>query len=168
MLPLVLSKSRAAVTHLYSLLPPEGIPDSKLPDFIGTKAYIQVSPDIGNARFVQMLLKMDSGGGTRVAINDGLEHFIYVVEGSVCIKINESEDRLIRSGYAYIPVDCSFNLFDAAENTSLIWIKRQYDRIHLSPPAPQIATRNTRPEIPDEVIPGGFAQYLLDRGRPGI
>lgn len=162
MLPLIMSKNRAVVTNLYSLLTPEGIPESKLPDFINTKAYIQVSPEIGNAKFVQMLLKMDSGGRTRIAIYDGLEHFFYVIEGSVCINIDGNEAQLSRSGYAYIPAHSSFNLSNATENTSLVWIKRRYEHIHVSPPTPRLSRQNNQPEIPDHLIPGCYAQYLLD------
>jgi (S)-ureidoglycine aminohydrolase len=162
LLPLILSKNRAVVTNFYSLLPAEGILESKLPNFVGAKAYIHVSPDIGNARFVQMVLKMDSGGRTRVAIDDGLEHFIYVLEGSVSIEVNKIKDRLIPGGYAYIPVGSPFNLLDAVGNTSLVWIKRRYEQIHVPAPGPKISHQNSKPEIPDEKAPGSFDQYLLD------
>jgi (S)-ureidoglycine aminohydrolase len=162
MMPLILSKNRTVVNQFYAVITPDCIPESRLPNFIATKVYFHVSPEFGNVRFGQILLKMNAESRTRIAINDGLEHFFFVVEGSIDIKINEAEHHLSQSGYAYVPADHSFELYGAEENTRIIWVKRPYERIHLAGPSPRIAQKNTQPEIPDDMIPGCTAQYLLD------
>ncbi len=69
----VYAGNRAVVTSQYAMMPPEGILPSRLPGFERTTARFQTSPEMG-ARFAQILLEIEPGGGTTAPRDDGLEH----------------------------------------------------------------------------------------------
>ena len=120
--PGILSRSRAKVAPLYALLPAEGIVKSTLPAWAKTVARVQAAPQIG-ARFVQMLLEIEEGGGTRQPVTDGLEHFFYLLDGAADLRVGDQSVQLSQEGYAYVPTGVTFEL-QAATATRLIWLKR--------------------------------------------
>ena len=100
--PGIFARSRAVVTPQYAVMPPEGILASALPGFERTTVRIQTAPQMG-ARFAQMVLEMEPGGGTIVARDDGLEHVFYLLSGSVTLTIDGQAHELGPDGYAYVP-----------------------------------------------------------------
>ncbi|MBI1294350.1 (S)-ureidoglycine aminohydrolase [bacterium] len=156
--PSILSRSRAKLTPYYALLPAEGIVKSTLPAWAKTVARVQAAPQIG-ARFVQMLLEIEEGGGTRGPISDGLEHFFYVLHGAVDLRVDDQRAQLSQEGYAYVPAGVPFEV-QAATAARLIWLKRRYEQIDVPAPAPLFGQRADVTPRPGDVE-GAFTQHLL-------
>ena len=155
----VFAHNRGVVTPQYSVMPPEGILPSRLPDFEKTTVRFQTSPEMG-ARFAQILLEIEPGGGTTVGRDDELEHFFYLLSGSVTIEIGESDNELIPHGYAYVPPGVRYGIRNYDEPSRLLWIKRPYDAIDVPVPGPIVGHRDDvekdRPHTD-----GRYWQYLL-------
>ena len=74
----------------YMLLPRANRVENVLPEFEKTMAQVLVTPSLG-ARFIQHELLLDPGGGTRKPLQDGLEHFLYVLEGGIRLDFSGSK-----------------------------------------------------------------------------
>ncbi len=161
MLPFgVFAHNRATVTSQYSVMPPAGILPSRLPGFDQTSVRIQTSPEMG-ARFAQMLLEIDPGGGTTHTRDDGLQHFFYLLGGEVAISIGQASHTLQPHGYCYVPAGTTYAIRNVAgEQSNLLWIQKPYERIDVPVPDPVVGHRDdvekTRPHTD-----GRYWQYLL-------
>lgn len=159
--PGIFARSRAVVTSQYAVMPPEGILSSNLPGFERTKARIQTAPQMG-ARFAQMVLEMEAGGGTTAARNDGLEHVFYLLSGSVVLTIDGTAHEVEPHGYAYVPTGIAYEIRAQGDGGSrLIWIKRPYEKIDL--PVPDVIVGHRRDVVPDkhDDEPGRYWLRLL-------
>jgi (S)-ureidoglycine aminohydrolase len=157
--PNIFGQNRAVVTAQYSVMPRAGILASQIPGIDKTTIRIQTAPPMG-ARFAQLLLELESGGGTTTPREEaGIQHFFYVLKGTVRVAIDDRENRLSPHGYAYVPVGRAF-AFRADEPAELIWIKKPYEAIDLEAPEPLAGHRDeverTRPHTE-----GRYWQYLL-------
>jgi (S)-ureidoglycine aminohydrolase len=159
----IFAHNRAVVTPQYAVMPPEGILSSRLPGFEQTTVRFQTSPEMG-AHFAQALLEIESGGGTSATRDDGLEHFFYLVRGSVTIGIDDEAHELTPQGYAYVPAGHSYDLRATGDEQSrLIWIKRPYSTIDLPTPSPIVGHRDNV-ERTRQHTQGRYWQYLLPLG----
>lgn len=156
----VYAHNRGVVTPQYAVMPPEGILASRLPGFEGTTVRFQTSPQRG-ARFAQAMLEFEPGSGTTTAVNDGLEHFFYLVGGAVEIRIDGRPHQLEPHGYCFIPPGIPFAIANRSDGESkLIWIKRPYEQIDLPTPPVLIGHRdNVEKDRPH--TEGRYWQYLL-------
>jgi (S)-ureidoglycine aminohydrolase len=157
--PTIFAHNRAAVTSQYAVMPPDGILPSRLPRFEGTSVRIQTAPDMG-ARFTQMLLEIEPGGGTSAERNDGLQSFLYLLSGMVEVTIDGTAHGLQPHGYAYVPAGQSFGVRGGDSESRLIWIRKPYEVIDV--PAPQ-AIVSHRDQVTKERphTEGRYWQYLL-------
>ncbi|HLI50551.1 MAG TPA: (S)-ureidoglycine aminohydrolase [Thermomicrobiaceae bacterium] len=161
----IFGHNRAVVTAQYAVMPAEGVLASRLPNFAGTTARILTAPPMG-ARFAQILLEIDSGGGTVSPIDDGLEHFVYLLEGALELGIDDTVHHLAPHGYAYVPAGHAFHLRangDVDAGTRLLWIKRPYEPIDLPAPPPLVDRRDDV-ERSTSHTEGRYWQYLLGSG----
>ncbi len=122
--PGIFGHNRTMVTPHYAVMPPEGILESRLPDFHATKIRFHTSPSMG-ARFAQALLEVDAAGGTTQPVADGLEHFLYVVSGTLELTVDARPETLEPGGYAYAPAGSELAML-ARSDVRAIWIKRPY------------------------------------------
>lgn len=124
------------VTPHYAVLPPEGILESRLPDWRDTKVRFHCSPAMG-ARFAQALLEIAPGGGTVRPVEDGLEHFLYVLSGVLDVRAGSDGQVLQAGAYLYCPSGTPFRVHAREGEARAIWIKRPYDAIpgHARPSA---------------------------------
>jgi len=159
--PGILAQNRARVTNLYALLPAIGIVESTLPNFIHTVAHIQAAPALGRARFVQMLLDMQPGAATLAPVNDGLEHFLYVLDGSVQLDCGQGPQIMAEGGYAYLPPGQLFSLANPSDvPCHLEWIKRCYEPLERPAPLPIVGNQKNIARDPGDVE-GTQVQRLL-------
>lgn len=162
--PGIFGRNRAVVTSHYAVMPAEGVLASRLPGFGDTTARILTGPPMG-ARFAQILLEIDPGGGTDKPINDGLEHFFYLVGGAAELGIDGAAHPLRPHSYAYLPAGHSFNLrSNGDEQARVIWIKRPYEPID-DIPAPESRVGH-RDDVPRSTMhtEGRYWQFLLGNG----
>src|SRR5262245_8799187 len=80
------SRSRGVLYPGYFLMTPENMVANALPFFERTTVYLLATPRIGKARFGQYLLHLEAAAGTAQSIQEHLENFFYVLEGTVRIE----------------------------------------------------------------------------------
>lgn len=117
--------SRAVVERHWALLPPEGIPDSVLPDWEGCAARILAAPAMG-AAFAEYRLDLAQGGGTRGALPDGIEAFGYVLDGRLQLELDGAPHMLAPGGFAFLPPGASFAV-RADRPSSLLWLRKRHE-----------------------------------------
>jgi (S)-ureidoglycine aminohydrolase len=156
--PNIFAHNRAIVTAQYSVMPPVGVLASRIPGIDGAVIRILTAPPMG-AKFAQIMLELESGGGTTTPRNDGVQHFFYLVDGSVELTIDGERHELTPHGFAYVPVGTSFG-FKAHEASRLLWIKKPYEAIDLPAPQPIVGHRD-RIERNRPHTEGRYWQYLL-------
>ncbi|HET7037756.1 MAG TPA: (S)-ureidoglycine aminohydrolase [Thermomicrobiaceae bacterium] len=159
----IFAHNRGVVTPMYAVMPAEGVLSSRLPGFAATTARILTAPPMG-ARFAQILLEIEPGGGTTAPRNDGLEHFFYLLDGRAEVGIGGTVHQLTAHGYAYVPVTHSYQIRNrGGEPSRLMWVKRPYETIDLPAPAPLVGHRD---EVSRSTLDSGgrYWQYLLGQG----
>jgi (S)-ureidoglycine aminohydrolase len=108
--PNQLVHSRARVSSRYALFPREGYPSSRLPAWDKTEAFVLAAPALG-AQFVQYLLKIDTGGGTRHKADRRIETFFFVRSGEALLNLGDGQPQKLTSGsFALIPPTLNFEL----------------------------------------------------------
>lgn len=156
----IYAHNRGVVTPQYAVMPPEGIPVSRIQGFEKTNLRFQTSPEMG-ARFAQILLDFEQGGGTTAPRDDGLEHFFYVVAGAVEVAFGGATHRLEAHGYCYLPPGTSYEITGRLETGSnVIWVKRPYAKIGLPVPEPIVGHRDNVEKTRTHTD-GRYWQYLL-------
>ncbi len=117
--------SRAVVERNYALLPPEGIPESVLPEWTDAAARVLAAPALG-ARFAQYLIALAAGGGTQQGLAPHVESFVYVLDGNVAFDLNGLGHRLGPGGFAYLTPGSRFGI-QATAAARLLWLKKAYE-----------------------------------------
>lgn len=123
--PGIAGHNRTMVTPHHAVMPPEGILESRLPGFEKTKIRFQTSPAMG-ANFAQALLEIDDGGGTPVPMQDGLEHFLFVLDGQAEIIADGQSRQCDAGGFAYVAAGRPYAIRALGGPAKAIWIKRPY------------------------------------------
>lgn len=140
--PGIFGHNRAMVTPHYAVMPPDGVLESRLPYLRDTLVRFQTSPSMG-ANFAQALLELAPGGGAVRPITDGLEHFLYVLSGSVDIEAAGDRRVVLANGYVYCPAGAPLDLLAGEQGARVIWIKRPYEpAAGFKPPAPIFGHRD--------------------------
>ena len=109
-----LRHTRARVRQRYALLPLEGYPLSRLPHWKDAEVRILTSPAMG-AGFVQYLVDLKPGGGTRHEPDGVAEVFLYVLSGEADLILNGGRNALVEGSFALIPHTSSFQLTATAD-----------------------------------------------------
>jgi (S)-ureidoglycine aminohydrolase len=133
--------SRAVVKRNYAILPTEGIPESVLPEWTGCAARVLTAPAMG-ARFVEYLLDIAAGGGSRQTLQAGIEAFFYVLAGQVKIEAGGAKHDVAPGGFAYLTPGSAFALTAGSGGSKLLWLKKRYEP--LASHAPQDRFGNER------------------------
>ena len=143
--------SRCRAIHkpgLYTILPLANRVESVLPNFEEAFAQVLVTPSLG-ARFIQHELHLTPGGGTRAPIDDGLEHFLFVLEGAISLDISGEKHRLTRGGFAYLPDALPYGIKNtASEKSRVFWTRRRYRPVGSSRPDPIVSNEKDVPAVP--------------------
>jgi (S)-ureidoglycine aminohydrolase len=157
--PGIAGHNRTMVTPHYAVMPPEGILESRLPGFERSRIRFLTAPAMG-AGFVQALLEVEDGGGTTVPWQDGLQQFLYVLEGRAIVTAGAGT-RLLEAGcYAYVPAGGAFALRAEAGPARAIWLRKPYQpAAGVAPPAARFGSRATAPRV--EKHTAGRAWTLL-------
>ena len=155
----IASRCRAVTKPgLYTILPRANRVESILPGFDKTAAQVLATPQLG-ARFVQHELHLQPGGGTKTPIKDGLEHFLFVLEGQVSLDLSGKKHPLIQGGFAYLPADLSYTVRNPSDQESrLLWTKRRYKPIESLRPDPIISNEKDIPALPCDTY---LEQHLI-------
>jgi (S)-ureidoglycine aminohydrolase len=125
-----LLSSRTRVKPRYALLPLEGIPSSKLPEWPGANIRVLAAPALG-AKFVEYIIDLEVGQRGEHKSDGRVEFFVYLLSGKAVLTVGKDKHELAERGYALIPPAAGFAL-EASEKTSLLLLRKVYE------PAPGI------------------------------
>ncbi|MCC3868200.1 (S)-ureidoglycine aminohydrolase [Terrisporobacter mayombei] len=118
--------SRSIIKHGgFALIPPEGLVNNVVPGFENCIISILASPKLG-ASFVDYIITMSEGGRTTKGFGgNGIETFVYCIEGKIKVTI-KNEDYIIESGgYVYCTPTETMNLENIHGNNSKIFLYKQ-------------------------------------------
>jgi len=137
---------RTRVRSRWALLPLEGFPASRLPEWFDTEARVLASPALG-AKFVQYLLDVAPEGGARHIADNAVESFFYCLAGEASLQLSEGRTVLTEGAFAFIPHTSEFRL-KATTATKLIWLRKTFEPAQGVPePAPIFGNeRNIQPQ----------------------
>jgi (S)-ureidoglycine aminohydrolase len=135
--PHQLVHSRARLRARYALLPLEGFPLSRIPQWVGAEVRVLTSPAMG-AKFVQYKIELSPNGGTKQAPDGRVETFVYVLFGEVSVTIGKDKSSLPAGGFAFAPHTASFSVV-AESPASLLVVRKVYEpAIGIAEPKPII------------------------------
>lgn len=112
----------------YALIEPDGIVKNVLPGFEDCAVTILSSPKLG-ASFVDYLVTLEAEGKNKEGFGEeGVEVFVYVVEGNIKASADEESFQLSEGGYLFCPdgVKLYFENNNNGSNSQLFLYKRRY------------------------------------------
>lgn len=109
----------------YALLAPEGLVNNVIPGFENCRISILASPKLG-ASFVNYIVTMDKGGRNAEGFGaDGIETFVYCMEGRVKVCVDGISYVLESGGYVYSPEGEKMYLENMIEEKSKLFLYKQ-------------------------------------------
>lgn len=116
--------SRNVLKPRYALLTPGGFAPSYLPGWEKAVCNILISPALG-AQFSQLLITLEHDG--QCLGNTGInQYFIYLIEGSASILLDDRRHRLEPGSYVYLPAGKDVQLKSGAAATRLLIFQKKY------------------------------------------
>lgn len=111
----------------YVLLEPDGLVKNSIPGYVDCDVTILGSPALG-ASFADYLVTVRAGGGNQKLGGDGIETFLYVIEGEVNVKNEDKETVLTAEGYIYSPGSQSLAFENKSGGEAKLFVyKRRYE-----------------------------------------
>jgi (S)-ureidoglycine aminohydrolase len=108
------------------------------------------------------MLDVAPGGGTTAPREEGLEHFLYLLDGALEVTAGAEARALAPGGFAYIPAGAGLGFRNTGPGPArATWLKRRYEAVPgIAPPAPRFGSRQETPvaRVDDS---GRWRQYLL-------
>ncbi|WP_119066563.1 (S)-ureidoglycine aminohydrolase [Aggregatilinea lenta] len=125
--------------------------NSTLPNWRDTKAKIMTTPALG-AKFVEYEMVIQSGGGTKQPVNDGFQHFLFVLEGEATFELAGETHELIQGGTIWLPPDHPFTLVNNSDAvTRMLWLRRRYIELEgVAIPDPIITNEKDVEAVPED------------------
>jgi (S)-ureidoglycine aminohydrolase len=163
----VVSRCRAIIKPgEYMILPQANRVTSVLPNLRDTDVQVLATPEFG-ARFIECELLVRPGGGTIKPIDDGLEHFLFILQGGIRLIVNGSERELVEGSYAWLPPDGSFALRNhTAPSSRVLWLRRRCEKVDgLTVPGAIIANERDVPATPEDTY---LEQRLIPYENPAF
>ena len=115
---------RTRVRRRYALMPLDGFPASRLPQWRGAEARVLAAPSLG-ANFAQYKIDLAPGGGTSQQVDGQVETFVYVLSGGLNLNSGQRQS-LTEGGYALVPHTMSFEV-ESPRGASLLVVRKRYE-----------------------------------------
>lgn len=134
---------RAIVTEAYTVIPKGVLRDivtSVLPEWNKTRSWILNRPVAGGATtFAQLILEVQPGGGsTRPEPQSEVEGFLFVLEGSLTVQVENETHTLSDGGFAFLPAGTPWQASVTGDVPARFhWIRKRYEPIDGHIPTPQ-------------------------------
>ena len=150
---LTVAESRGRRSAAYHLLTPPNRYPSRLAGWTRTTVFKLATPRTGPARFGWYLLELEENGGLLGVGEEGFEHFVLVLAGSIVL----DRTTLQEGSFAYRPPRAGFSAAALGSSARLIWIKRRYE------PVPGVPVPTDRVGVLGELAPTRMPTGLLRR-----
>ncbi len=121
------------MTPRYAVLPLEGIPFSRLPEWPEAQVRVLAGPALG-AGFAEYLLDLKAGHSGSHPADGRIEFFFYVLSGSITLEIEGRASKLGQGGFALASPRSRFRAA-ANEETRLLLLRKQYEEAPGVPPS---------------------------------
>ena len=143
------------------LLEPDGLVKNSIPGYENCDVSILASPAMG-AQFADYIVTAHAGGKNGRIGGDGIESFLYVVEGSVGVRNTDQEADLTKGGYIYSPADkpVSFENRGGADAKLYIY-RRRYEPLAGYAAHTMIGNVGALPDLSYEGMENCHIQNLL-------
>lgn len=114
----------------FALIPPDGLVKNTVPGFEDCELSILSTPKLG-ATFVDYIVTMLPNGRNELGFGEeGVETFVYVLDGKVKISDGETEYIHTTGGYVYLPAGKKMYLENVnGANSELFLYKKRYEAI---------------------------------------
>ena len=124
----LLSNRSVTKKDSYAIITNEGRVNNVVPGFENCEMSILASPRLG-AGFADYIIKMNANGKNERGIGgDGIESFVYCIEGNVKASDGEKEFELTSGGYLYCPPEKKMYLRnDSGESCRMFLYKQRYE-----------------------------------------
>lgn len=145
----------------YVLLEPDGLVKNSIPGYEKCDVTILGSPAMG-ASFADYLITAHDGGKNAAFGGDGLESFLYVVEGEVAVKNADQETVLTEGGYIYSPESVTIAFENrSGRDAKLYAYKRRYEKLEGLSAHTVVGSTNDMPWIEYEGMQNCHIKDLL-------
>ena len=158
---------RAVFTDAYAVIPRGTMRDivtSFLPFWDDTRLWVISRPLSGFAEtFSQYIMEVQPGGGSdRPETDPVAEGVLFVVEGTVALRVGGNTHELTPGGYAYLPPASEWTLHNRAGDTLRFhWIRKAYETVEgLDKPDVLILNEN---DITPTPMPGTDGKWATTR-----
>ena len=165
-LPGAIGHNRGVVRSNYAFMPPEGVMKSRLPQWEGTVVRFLAAPALG-AQFAQFVLEIAPGGGSARVICEAPQHFFYILEGEVELRIAAGPARLLTpGGFAYVPPGVRFTLRNpSGAGARVLGLKKRYETAEgIAVPGPIIGQQQEMALTNHTGLAGRGFKHLLPFG----
>ncbi len=119
-----LLSSRTRVKPRYALLPLEGIPFSRLPEWPRAQVRVLAGPALG-AGFAEYLLDLPAGESGQHTADGQIEFFFYVLSGTMTLAVDGHDHALREGGFALVPPKSDFRM-TARSASSFLLLRKRY------------------------------------------
>lgn len=155
--------SRTRVRDRYALIPLEGIPFSRLPEWPDARVQVLATPALG-ADFAQYRIELDAGSEGLHPADGAIEHFIYLLEGAAQLTLiggtesgGGSSHDLASGSYALVPPTSGYRL-QANQDCVLLLLRKRYEPVQgIDVYAPLVSREQ---DVPGEVYMGDEGALL--------
>lgn len=148
----ITTKSRSVTKPgSYMILAQSDRVNSKLPNWRSTDAKIMTTPALG-AKFVEYEMVIHPGGGTKKPVDDGLQHFLFILEGEATFEMGGETYELTEGGTVWLPPAHPYTLLNNSEATTrMLWLRRRYIELEgIAIPAPIITNEKDVEALPED------------------
>ncbi|RKS87461.1 (S)-ureidoglycine aminohydrolase [Orbus hercynius] len=162
--PKDLLASRAVIKKdNYALIPPDGLVKNVIPGFDNCDITILATPKLG-ASFVDYIVTMNQGGENRQGFGgEGIEIFVYVIEGDVKASADTQHFDLTCGGFLYCPPGVKLYLKNNTTTSKLFLYKRRYQPLAGHKPYVVSNNVNNLPKIDYEGMTDVAVQDFLPK-----
>ena len=145
----------------YVVLEPDGLVKNSIPGFENCDVTILGSPEMG-ASFADYLVTAHAGGKNAKVGAEGIETFLYVIEGAVSVKNADKEADLTQGGYIYSPAGNLVSFENKGDADAKIYLyKRRYNAIEGYSAYTVVGNANELPWISYEGMENCYVQNFL-------
>jgi len=127
-----LLSDRAMFTEAYAVIPKGTMSDivtSFLPFWSDARFWVLSRPLSGFAEtFSQYIAEVKPGGGSaRPETEVDVEAVLFVVDGAIMLTLDGAAHAMQAGGYAYLPPNCNWELYNKSEQTARFhWLRKRY------------------------------------------
>lgn len=149
----------------YCLLEPDGLVKNRVPGYTACDVTILGTPAMG-ASFADYLVTAHEGGRHDSLGGDGIETFLYVVDGGITVRNSDAEVKLSAGGYFFSPADKTVSFVNEGHKDARLYVyRRRYEALEGYGADTVFGNANEMEWIPYEGMENCFIKDLLPSGK---